>query len=140
MSQSQQVPRVTFYADEVSMDNGDGRCEEEAPLSAPQLGDEERGLIPRPPTALQPQLPLDLASHVLAGSGNPLFDGCPIFINAPQYHWHAHGAEGVDTQARDHLTALAEQLSNSAVAARTGSRSYGSACNNWLTKGRYGKC
>ena len=45
-----------------------------------------------------------------AGSGHPLFDGHRIFINAPQYHWHAHGAEGVDTQARDHLTALAEQL------------------------------
>ena len=48
------------------MDNGDGRRDEETPLSAPQLGDEERGLIPRPPTALQPQLLLDLASHVPA--------------------------------------------------------------------------
>ena len=92
------------------MDNGDGHREEETPLSAPQLGDEERGLIPRAPTALQPQLPLDLASHVPTGSGNPLFNGRRIFINAPQYHWHTHGAEGVDTQARDHLTALAKQL------------------------------
>ena len=67
MGQSHEVPRVTFYADEVSMDNGDGHREEETPLSAPQLGDEERGLIPRPPTVLQLQLSLDLVSHVPAG-------------------------------------------------------------------------
>ena len=32
--------------------------------------------------------------------------GARIFIQAPQYHWHSSGAEGIDGEARERLVAL----------------------------------
>ena len=32
--------------------------------------------------------------------------GSRIFIQAPQYHWHSSGAEGIDGEARERLVAL----------------------------------
>ena len=46
--------------------------------------------------------------HMPARPAHPLFSGQRIFVHAPQYHWHAHAAAGVDNEARDRLTALAQ--------------------------------
>ena len=99
MSQSQELPRVTVYSDEASMDNGTGNSGvgDVIPLALPQEGrEEERGLVPQPPLDLMPQLPMGRTVSGANRPAHPLFDGRQLFVNAPQYHWHVHGAEGVD--------------------------------------------
>ena len=65
------------------------------PVVTPQVVEEpEIGLIPQ--AQAQPVV--------------GLFRDRRIFVNAPQYHWHAQGGVGADDQARCHIDVLAQSL------------------------------
>ena len=105
-AQNQEIG-MTVYSDKTSMSNGARYTSDLVPVEAPQIESEERGLVPQSPQDIMASLPMGLEAERPA---HPLFDGWRIFVNAPQYHWHVYGAEGVDRQARDYLTALAVQM------------------------------
>ena len=74
------------------MASGNGNGDSFNPVTSPSVVEEVSNV-------LVPQIPAQTAP--------PMFDDRRIFISAPQYHWHV---TEVDTEARQHIIALAQQL------------------------------
>ena len=83
----------TSYPDDAEMRNGGN-------------GNQSQTIIPVEGHVSDPTEFVTQATRVDVPEDAVATPGTRIFIQAPQYHWHSSGAEGIDGEARERLVAL----------------------------------